>query len=305
MTVFGPWLASNGTVAVRGDGQVYALSQAGVYSVPKAVTDLLGNPMPVVRSDKDGLIERFMTGDNERAVLWKSGDFVTEIISASGVAEDLALFRQQVDEAVQAAQSAADDAAAAGGGVPDGGTAGQIIVKTGPGDGEAQWQDPATTSLPSGYPATWPTAFPPSSHSHAVSDLRRVVASTLVALSSDVLLFLAAGDKQAARAAIGAGTGDGTSNLTIGTTPGTAAAGNHTHTDYITAAQLADALSGIDAGGSGKLFVWKHTSGAYPAIPADVTTANGFLAILALGPVQPTSGWPSDIMVLYGKPKTV
>lgn len=304
MTVFGPWLAVNGSAAVRGDGLVYPLSQLGVYSTPKAVTDLLGNPMPVVRSDKDGLIERFATNDLERAVLWKSGDFVTEIVSASGVAEDLALFRQQVDEAVQAAQAAADSAAAAGNGVPDGGTVGQIVVKTGPGDGEAGWTDPGAASLPVGYPATWPTTFPPSSHSHAVSDLRRVVSGALAALSSDVLTLLAAGDKQAARAAIGAGTGDGTSNLTLGSTAQTAAPGNHTHTGYVTSAELADAIAGVDVGGTGKLYVWKYTSGAYPTIPAEITSANGYALILAIGPVQPTSGWSSDVMVLYGKPKT-
>lgn len=305
MTVFGPWLAVNGSVAVRGDGLIYPLSQAGVFAIPKPVTDLLGNPMPVVSSNKDGLIQRFMTGDDERAVLWKSGDFVTEIVSASGVAEDLALFRQLVDQAVQDAQAAADSAAAAGNGVPDGGTVGQTIVKTGPGDGEAGWADPGAASLPAGYPTDGLSGFPPAGHSHPIGELRRLVSGTLVGLSSDVLLLLAAGDKQAARAAIGAGTGDGTSNLTLGTGPTQAAPGNHTHSGYVTTADLAAALAGIDAGGTGKVYAWKYASGAYPALPAEVTAANGYVLILAFGPVQPTAGWPSDITVFYGKPKTV
>lgn len=43
-------------------------------------------------------------------------------------------------------------------------------------------------------------------------------------------------DAAAARTAIGAGT----SNLAIGTTASTVAAGNHTHTQYATTAALAD-----------------------------------------------------------------
>lgn len=47
---------------------------------------------------------------------------------------------------------------------------------------------------------------------------------------------LTAEDAAAARTAIGAGTSD----LAIGTTASTAAAGNHTHTEYATTAALAD-----------------------------------------------------------------
>lgn len=47
---------------------------------------------------------------------------------------------------------------------------------------------------------------------------------------------LTAEDAEAARTAIGAGT----SNLAIGTTASTAAAGNHTHTQYATTTELAD-----------------------------------------------------------------
>ena len=66
-----------------------------------------------------------------------------------------------------------------------------------------------------------PTTFPPTSHTHPVSQ---------VSDASDVgKAVMKAADAAAARTAIGAGTGNGTSNLTIGTTGSTAAPGNHAH----------------------------------------------------------------------------
>ena len=66
-----------------------------------------------------------------------------------------------------------------------------------------------------------PTTFPPTSHTHPVSQ---------VSDASDVgKAVMKAADAATARTAIGAGTGNGTSNLAIGTTANTAAAGNHAH----------------------------------------------------------------------------
>lgn len=72
-------------------------------------------------------------------------------------------------------------------------------------------------------PVSWgdvqgkPSTFPPSAHTHTAAQV-----SDATAVGRSVLT---AADAAAARAAIGAGT----SNLAIGTTAGTAAAGSHTH----------------------------------------------------------------------------
>ena len=71
-----------------------------------------------------------------------------------------------------------------------------------------------------------PTAYPPESHSHTASQI-----SDATTVGRDVLT---ATSKAAARQAIGAGT----SSLTLGTTASTAAAGNHTHSQYATTAQV-------------------------------------------------------------------
>ena len=71
-----------------------------------------------------------------------------------------------------------------------------------------------------------PTTFPPESHTHpstGISDATTVGRSVLAASS-----------QAAARQAIGAGT----SSLALGTTSATAAAGNHTHSQYATTTAL-------------------------------------------------------------------
>lgn len=140
-------------------------------------------------------------------------------------------------------------------------------------------------------------------HSHAITDLRKVDGTT--ALWANILTLLGASDAQAARAAIGAGTGDGTSNLTLGTSATTAAAGNHAHTGtYLTQSEI-ESLIDASGGGTGNsnVWIWNYESGAWPTIPATVTSAWCDL-IIARGPTAPTSGWPSDIPLDYWQPAT-
>lgn len=155
-----------------------------------------------------------------------------------------------------------------------------------------------------GAPSTWPSTFPPDAHTHPASQISD---STTVGRA-----VVTAVDAQAARAAIGAGTGNGTSNLAIGTTATTAAAGNHTHaaanlifaptgaltaTDVQTAIQQAAASTG-SIGGASSIFVWQYSAGAYPALPS--TKPTGVLRVDAEGPVAPTVTLPSWIGLTSG-----
>lgn len=140
-----------------------------------------------------------------------------------------------------------------------------------------------------GTTATWstlegkPSTFPPSGHTHFRSEI-----SDATVLARQILGALTPQD---VRALIGAGTGNGTSNLVLGTTATTAAPGNHAHAQYVDSAQAADiaddriALSGGGSGG-GSIMAWIYRSGAYPALPASQPL--GLQLILAKGPVAPS-----------------
>jgi len=152
-----------------------------------------------------------------------------------------------------------------------------------------------------GAPSSWPATFPPSSHSHTATDI-----SNSTAVGRNVLT---ASDQQAARAAIGAGTGNGTSNLQLGTTSSTAAAGNHTHPASaitfspaagITATNVQAAIEAAAASGGGAsigpIYVVPYSSGAYPAVPTDAPS--GTLLRWFIGPVQYTgAAWPGVVNV--------
>lgn len=139
-----------------------------------------------------------------------------------------------------------------------------------------------------------PATFPPSVHGHTsgqITDSTTVGRALMVAL-----------DAQAARAAIGAGTGNGTSNLTLGSTATTAAPGNHAHpataitfsptgtltaTNVQTAIEQAALTGSSTGGGAGDSISWVYASGAYPALPT--TKPTGVKVVTAYGPVQPTT----------------
>lgn len=155
----------------------------------------------------------------------------------------------------------------------------------------------ALNTAQTGVGATWnvniagqPSTFPPSPHTHLKSQI------------SDINTFvqgvLNSADMQAFRAAIGAGTGSGTSNLTLGSTSTTAAPGNHVHaasalsfaptaslpaTDVQTAIQQAAATGGTSAS---ELKIVRYVSGAYESLPTTPDAA--WKVIEYRGPTAPT-----------------
>jgi len=183
--------------------------------------------------------------------------------------------RQSAVGAHAAAEALAEAAAGAvrfvNGQAPD--SFGNVAVATGSG-GDLTW------STLSGKPTT----FPPSGHTHLLTEISN--ASTIGRT------LAAAATAQDARAAIGAGTGNGTSNLVLGTTGTTAAAGNHTHAQYVDSAQAATiadqriAANG-GGGGGGPFLPWRYASGAYPALPATIPA--GVVRVFAEGPVAPST----------------
>lgn len=142
-----------------------------------------------------------------------------------------------------------------------------------------------------GGTATWqtlggkPDVFPPSGHTHTRADL-----SDISTLARQVL---AATTPQQFRALIEAGTGNGTSNLQLGTSATTAAPGSHTHSQYVDSSQaaaIADAriaASGGAGSGGGSVMAWIYRSGAYPSLPSSKPA--GLLLIEARGPVAPSA----------------
>lgn len=121
-----------------------------------------------------------------------------------------------------------------------------------------------------GAPTSWPATFPPDVHTHTASQISD---STAVGRA-----VLKATDAQAARTAIGAGTGNGTSNLTIGPSGTQAAAGNHGHTASainlttptgMTSTNVQDGIAELSArpsggSGTGTSVDVLYASGAYP-----------------------------------------
>lgn len=93
-------------------------------------------------------------------------------------------------------------------------------------------RDELDSKAPAVHPHSWgeitskPETYPPESHDHTASQI-----SDATTVGRNVLK---ATDAAAARTAIGAGT----SNLALGTTSTTAAAGNHTHSQYATTTQM-------------------------------------------------------------------
>lgn len=87
-----------------------------------------------------------------------------------------------------------------------------------------------------------PTTFPPSPHSHTSGDI-----SDASALGR---LILEGADAASVRGLIGAGTGNGTSNLTLGSSATQAAPGNHLHTGvYATPADVDAKIAAAGTGG--------------------------------------------------------
>lgn len=118
------------------------------------------------------------------------------------------------------------------------------------------------------------------------------------------IAVLTAVDKQAGRVAIGAGTGNGTSDLVLGSNdPSKASPSTHAHsagqvaitpitgsTAQNVQAALTD-LSNRGTGGTTETYLNLYASGAYPTQPA--SPPPGTKVRQAFGPVQPTyATWP-------------
>ncbi len=254
------------------------------------------------KAGAEAAVATYFDGDTppsaNRAARWSGtpNASVSELIDMSAISSDL----------VAAAEAAADAAeAAANTNLPSGGNTGQVLAKRSGQDRDVEWITPSGGS--SGGATTWdqisgkPATYPASAHTHTLSQL-----TDMSGLGRQVS---AAGDAQTFRSLIGAGTGNGTSNLTLGTTASTAAAGNHTHTassitftppSGMTATNVQDAIvqaaqtGGGSGGGTNTVYIWKQSGGAYPALPStkpagvEEVAARGAQSPIQLGAVIPS-----------------
>lgn len=274
-------------------GQVYAPSDT-TFSTPLTVTDLAGAPMTSVSIGEQAITAPFETVDVP-IVVWKSGAYILTLWSPQALID--AAEAAAADAAASAASSAAvqDQLNAAPQLLPAGGSTGDVLYRAG--ERVGVWAAPTGGTGGTGGVSDWntllnkPTTFPPDAHTHPAGQI-----SDATTVGKAVMT---AADAQAARAAIGAGTGNGTSNLTLGTAATQAAPGNHSHpasaisfvptgsisaTDVQTAIGQA-ALTGGGAGGTSQIQVWEYASGAYPALSA--TQPPGVRVLWALGPTFP------------------
>ena len=93
--------------------------------------------------------------------------------------------------------------------------------------------------------------------------------SDATATGRSVLTASSAAD---ARQAIGAGT----SSLTLGSSSSTAAAGNHTHSQYATTTVVDTKVTGSTSG----MELWSGTQAQYDALPSATRTRAGFVAVI-------------------------
>lgn len=268
------WNDAVGNIVPGAMAQVFAITDTS-FTTPLEITDLSGIPLNYLVASPNGIYPPFKVVSGDVKVIAKSGSMLTPIASVEG------------------SRGAPGEPGPPGIGLPDpsGLPDGAVPVANG-----GEWGAQVITggSGPTGAPAVWPDTFPPSTHTHPVSQVSD--ASTVGRA------VLTAADAQAARAAIGAGTGNGTSNLTLGTTATTAAPGNHAHNasgiavvpaGNITATNVQDALvqaasSGGGGTGTSEVRVLRYSAGQYPAFPA--TKPTGVVMFTLIGPVTPTTG---------------
>lgn len=301
-----PAIDGSGSLVAGGAGQVYAVADT-LFTTPLTVTLEGGATGTVIDVSPIGLTVPFSVDDHAE-VVWRSGPYVVRLASLDGLlaSASAAAASRAVAEGVAAT---IENAPAI---LPPGGSYGDMLVR-GAAEHTGEWA-PAPTggggaTLPAGYPSSWPSMFPPTAHSHTVSAISD---ATTVGRS-----LMSATDAQAARAAIGAGTGNGTSNLTLGTTSSTAAPGNHVHdatsvaytpSGSITATNVQAAIAqAATLGGSGTATATSidvvYVSGAYPTQPA--TPPAGAKVRRFLGPVPYTGpAWAGVVDVYNYAPLT-
>lgn len=183
-------------IARNAAGHVYATTDT-TFSTPLTVTDLAGVVRSEIIANGLGLIEEFRVEDH-KLVVWKSGDFKTQLASISGIIADAEEARASAAQALQDLQ----DYIAQNPALPAGRTPGTILGTLT--DNSLGWVSP-TTGGGSGIlnaPTVWPSTFPPAAHSEAVGQLRKSEGGA--ALLQAVLDFLTADTAKKARDAIGA-----------------------------------------------------------------------------------------------------
>lgn len=257
---------NNGVPVGGADFTLYAAASGGL---PSPMYDMNGSPIGHITSNANGTCGRFRA-DIDQGYL-DNGTLRLPIAST-------AVMNSRA-QATAAQSSAAASATAA----QQSATSAQQ---------SASYAASLQTSGITGAPSTWPSTFPPSAHSHPASQI-----SDASAVGRQVMT---AADQQSARAAIGAGTGNGTSNLTLGTTSSTAAPGNHVHTASavgftptggitatdVQAAIVQAASTGGSSTGGGDVKNVYYVSGAYEALPA--APDPGWRLIVYHGPTPPS-----------------
>lgn len=219
-----------GVVIPNATAQVYAVDDIS-FETPLSITDITGSVLAELKASPTGVFPPFRVTSGETQVMARTpAGVVTPLTSTFGSHGEAAEAAQAAAEASAAeaaasAAAAADSASQADNGLPPGGAIGEVLVKTGAEDRVVGW-----TSLGAGgltlYSQVqaltgYPLSFPASPHTHPVSQL-----SDSSAIARQVMQAATATD---IRNLIGAGTGNGTSNLTIGPLATQAAAGNHAH----------------------------------------------------------------------------
>lgn len=279
----------------NGTGQVYALADTGL-TTPLTVRSLSGITTTTVTSGPLGAVTVFVTEDHPR-VRWVSGGQQIVLTSFDGLLADAIAARQAAIGALTELQAFVGEHE--GIDFPAGGAPGNVLTLDSA--GERRWLPPTEGGGGSGIagaPSIWPTEFKAAEHTHPSSQI-----NDTTTLGRNLMKAL---DQADARRIMGAGTGNGSSNLRLGTSSSDAAPGDHTHSagairftpgGGITAEDLQTAVlqaAAMGGGGSGtsEVMVVTYRSGAYPSLPS--TKPTGVKLVQFLGPVQPT-GLPSWI----------
>lgn len=126
-----------GELVTGASGAVYAITDTA-FATPLTVTSLAGLSMTSIEVSGIGQTQTFVLDRPE--VWWKSGQYVCHLFSVTSMVENTAASALAAQTAASAAENAA--AIAALGSVPNGGTTGQVLTKTGNANGETGWVNP-------------------------------------------------------------------------------------------------------------------------------------------------------------------
>jgi hypothetical protein len=262
-----------GVAASGAVGAVYALSDTG-FTTPLSATDLAGVPVAVVTANAYGIVPQIQVEDHA-IVKWKSGDFIFTLVSWESLAADSAAALTALETYIEEHPNLD---------LPAGRYPGATLGVDA--DGELVWQDPVTGGGSGiiGAPSSWPSSFPPDTHTTSIADLRRNGSGGAeVTLAAAIASLLAANDAAAGRTALAAAPDTTVSFPGFGPSATQAMVGNKTFTAAeISAAAVAgytgstvqgllaqigaQALAGGSGGSvpTGIVVIRRYTSGAWP-----------------------------------------